>query len=187
MKTRPFSCIVLACAAMLVTTTAAAQSRQRVTPVPQPTRQAAPPGVTSFGMPSPSGLASPVPAGLTPPTAPTLTPPTSYNLSNPGTPPGSPAIDQGIAQPMATGGGGGGYVAGPPPVNVMGAAGAGFGRSGFSAVEVARSFIEADGNRDGDITRAEARRLAIMPMSFEEMDRNFDGVISRFEYDDAAR
>ena len=54
-------------------------------------------------------------------------------------------------------------------------------------MDLARSFIEADTNRDGDVTRAEARRLAIMPMSFEEMDRNFDGVISRFEYDDATR
>jgi len=186
MKTRPFSCIVLACAALSIANLAAAQA-QRITPVPQATRQAAPPGVATFGMPSPSGLPSPVPGGLTPPTAPSLTPPTSYNLSSPGTPPGSPPIDAGIAQPAIGGGGGGGFAAGPPPVNVMGAAGAGFGRSGFSAVDVARSFIEADGNRDGDLTRSEARRLAIMPMSFEEMDRNFDGVISRFEYEDATR
>ena len=183
MKTRPFFLIAIACAALAASTAALSQ---RITPVPQPARQAAPVGVATFGRPSPAGLPSPVPAGLTPPTAPSLTPPTSYNLSNPGTPPGSPAIDAGIAQPMV-GGAGGGYVAGPPQSNVMGAAGAGFGRSGFSAVDVARSFIEADGNRDGDITRAEARRLAIMPMSFEEMDRKFDGVISRFEYDDATR
>jgi len=37
------------------------------------------------------------------------------------------------------------------------------------------------------IEGAEARRLSIATMSFEEMDRNFDGVISRFEYQDSLR
>jgi hypothetical protein len=76
----------------------------------------------------------------------------------------------------------------------MGAGGArgpsqylGSGSPGFSAIDIARSFIMADGNRDGELTEAEARRLSISMMSFQEMDRNFDGVVSRAEYDDSLR
>ncbi|NNU44707.1 hypothetical protein [Ramlibacter montanisoli] len=54
-------------------------------------------------------------------------------------------------------------------------------------MDIARSFFFADANHDGDLTRAEARRLSIGTMSFEEMDRNFDGLISRFEYEDSLR
>lgn len=61
------------------------------------------------------------------------------------------------------------------------------GAGGFSATDIARSFFFADGNKDGDLTRAEAARLSISTMSFEEMDRNYDGLISRFEYDDSLR
>jgi hypothetical protein len=61
------------------------------------------------------------------------------------------------------------------------------GAGGFSATDQARSFFFADGNHDGDITRAEFGRLSITTMTFEEMDRNYDGVISRFEYDDSLR
>ncbi len=61
------------------------------------------------------------------------------------------------------------------------------GAGGFAAVDIARSFFFADANHDGDLTRAEARRLSIGTMSFEEMDRNFDGLISRFEYEDSLR
>ena len=48
-------------------------------------------------------------------------------------------------------------------------------------------FDKADANHDGDLTRAEAHRLSIGTMSFEEMDRNFDGLVSRFEYEDSLR
>jgi hypothetical protein len=61
------------------------------------------------------------------------------------------------------------------------------GAGGFSAVDQARSFFFADANHDGDITRAEFGRLSIATMTFEEMDRNYDGVISRFEYEDSLR
>jgi opacity protein-like surface antigen len=61
------------------------------------------------------------------------------------------------------------------------------GAGGFSATDIARSFFFADANKDGELTRAEASRLSIQSMSFEEMDRNFDGIITRFEYDDATR
>jgi hypothetical protein len=59
------------------------------------------------------------------------------------------------------------------------------GAGGYNATDLARSFFFADSNHDGDLTRAEASRLSIAPLSFEQMDRNFDGVISRFEYEDA--
>lgn len=61
------------------------------------------------------------------------------------------------------------------------------GTSGFSAVDIARSFLGADANRDGSLTAAESRRLTISMMSFEEMDRNFDGLVSRSEYEDGLR
>jgi hypothetical protein len=61
------------------------------------------------------------------------------------------------------------------------------GAGGFNATDQARSFFFADGNHDGDLTRAEFGRLSISTMTFEEMDRNFDGIISRFEYDDSVR
>jgi hypothetical protein len=37
------------------------------------------------------------------------------------------------------------------------------------------------------LTRAEATSLRIRPLSFEEMDRNKDGVLTRSEYDNAFR
>jgi hypothetical protein len=67
--------------------------------------------------------------------------------------------------------------------NVMGAPAA----RRFPAAELAKSFIQADANRDGELTREEARRLAIRPYSFDEMDTNHDGLISRFEYEEATR
>ena len=60
------------------------------------------------------------------------------------------------------------------------------GAGGYSATDIARSFF-ADANHDGELTRAEFRRLSIVTMPFEQMDRNFDGVISRFEYDDSVQ
>ena len=61
------------------------------------------------------------------------------------------------------------------------------GAGGVSATDEARSFFFADANHDGELSRAEAARLSIATMSFEQMDRNFDGVISRFEYQDSLR
>ncbi len=61
------------------------------------------------------------------------------------------------------------------------------GAGGFSAHDQARSFFFADANKDGELTRAEAARLSISTLPFEEMDRNFDGVVTRFEYQDTLR
>jgi hypothetical protein len=54
-------------------------------------------------------------------------------------------------------------------------------------VDIARSFLGADANRDGDLTRAEASRLAIMPLPCEDMDLNRDGILSRSEYEEGVR
>lgn len=58
---------------------------------------------------------------------------------------------------------------------------------GYSAQEVASSFMGADVNRDGQLTRGEAQRLTIAPYSFDEMDANHDGILTRSEYADGIR
>jgi hypothetical protein len=172
------------------------QSQNRlpsVRPAPQPSAPAVRPGGAGMGVPSPSGLPSPSrsPAGLVsqfPSGVPSPLPnpqglpsPTVPNISAPGSAPGSPPIDAGVA----------------PPINVMGAVGYGGvpamspptpSRVGpITALEIAQSFLAADANRDGELTRAEAQRLTLMPYSFEEMDRNRDGILTRFEYEDGVR
>lgn len=57
----------------------------------------------------------------------------------------------------------------------------------YTPLQIAQSFLGADINHDGDLTRAEAAHLAIKPSSFEDLDRNHDGIITRFEYEDAVR
>lgn len=52
----------------------------------------------------------------------------------------------------------------------------------YSEADIARSFLEADIDRNGELTRDEAARLATAPASFEAMDRDGNGVITRFEY-----
>jgi hypothetical protein len=190
MHKRTLPPVALAAAAMLIAFHADAQVR-RIAPAAQPARQAAAPGVATFGTPSPSGLPSPVPAGLTPPGPPSLTPPGTVNLASPGTPAGSPPIDAGIATGYTAGGGGGGAVASSggaygSATNVMGAGPAMRGGP-LSAVDIARAFMDADTNRDGELSRGEAQRLSILTTPFDDLDRNRDGVLSRFEYDDAFR
>ncbi|MBG9389096.1 EF-hand domain-containing protein [Caenimonas aquaedulcis] len=96
------------------------------------------------------------------------------NVSNPGVPAGSPVVDPGVQQTNVMGAGGGSR-----PVLML--------PGSYTPVQVAGSFIAADGNRDGELTRAEAQRLTIAPFSFEDMDANHDGVLTRSEYEDALR
>ena len=52
--------------------------------------------------------------------------------------------------------------------------------------QIRQAFDLADTNSDGQLTRAEAQRLAIMPpFSFEEMDVNKNGFVDRGEYEGA--
>ena len=116
---------------------------------------------------------SPIPAG-------NVIASTPITVNN-GFPTGLFQVDNGVViGPSTAVMGAGATVAGPSQYTNAGA-------GGYSATDIARSFFFADSNHDGELSRAEARRLSIATMSFEEMDRNFDGVISRFEYDDSVR
>ena len=55
----------------------------------------------------------------------------------------------------------------------------------WTAAQVREAFAMADSDSTGELTRAEAQRLAILPRSFEEMDQNKDGVLVRAEYEGA--
>ena len=177
--TAAFAVALMACAVP----TAQAQSKpSSVQATPQPAAPAQPNAVAPAGLagvqPSPGGLPSANPAGLPSPN------PT--NLASPGTPAGSPAtpapnadtsavIQPGVAAMGAAGGAPG------PAQNVPS------GPNPYSAQQLAQAFRAADANLNGELTRAEAQRLTIMPASFEEMDRNKDGLLSRSEYEDGVR
>ena len=148
----------------------------------------APAGLPSV-QPQPGGLTSPNPAGLPSPNPPTLTPGTpgtGTGVAPGGTalPPGLPVPPGGEVQPVAPSGvappvAGPGVPATPRSVPA--------GPGPYTALQVAQSFLGADANRDGELSRAEAHNLSILPFSFEEMDRNKDGVLYRSEYEDALR
>jgi hypothetical protein len=57
--------------------------------------------------------------------------------------------------------------------------------SRWTPAQIREAFDSADANSDGQLTRAEAQRLAIAPRSFEDMDTNKDGVLTRDEYEAA--
>jgi hypothetical protein len=101
--------------------------------------------------------------------------------ANPNLPPAElPPVDAAAAAAATNVMGGSGTTVRGPGQRVGGA-------GGVSATDQARSFYFADANHDGELSRSEAGRLAGATMSFEEMDRNFDGIISRFEYEDSMR
>ena len=52
----------------------------------------------------------------------------------------------------------------------------------WTVAQIREAFQLADVNGDGQLTRAEAQRLPIMPRTFEEADRNKDGVLTLDEY-----
>ena len=52
----------------------------------------------------------------------------------------------------------------------------------WTVAQIREAFQLADSNGDGQLTRAEAQRLPIMPRSFEEADLNKDGVLTLDEY-----
>lgn len=180
------SALRLSCAAALLAVSAVALSQTQpahrsIRAVPQPaapapSAAAAPAGLPS-PIPNPAGLTSRFPAGL------------------------PPLAGAGRATPAATDAGPNPDSSVPPQTNVLGAPGYGGVMAGapapaqaatartgpYTALQAAQSFLAADGNRDGELTRAEAGRLTIAPYAFEEMDRNHDGILTRFEYEDALR
>jgi hypothetical protein len=54
--------------------------------------------------------------------------------------------------------------------------------SRWTPAQIREAFQLADANSDGQLTRGEAQRLAIMPRSFEDTDLNKDGVLTLNEY-----
>jgi hypothetical protein len=173
-------------AVLLVGTCGHAQTNRSVRQIgaaPAPSTSTATSGGTTLGMPNPSGLQSRFPAGLPSPLVNPagLPDPTKPNVSVPGVAPGSPVVDPGVAQGYAPGGGA--YVPGSNAPRVMAAGAPG----SYTATQIAGSFIGADANRDGELTRTEAQRLTIAPRSFDEMDANHDGILTRSEYEDAFR
>ncbi|MBI2769040.1 MAG: EF-hand domain-containing protein [Burkholderiales bacterium] len=160
MKTlsRTLATPAVALAALLAGMACHAQTPRSVIAVPP---VAAPAARTT--LPNPAGLPSvlPHPAGLPDVTS-----------------PGTVAPDaSAVATPAPVVGGSGASSPGREPM----------GAGPYTAVDLARSFISADANRDGELTRAEAQRLTIMPLGFEDMDRNKDGVVTRSEYEDSVR
>src|SRR5690349_9064218 len=55
----------------------------------------------------------------------------------------------------------------------------------WTTAQISQSFEFADSDGNGVLTRAEAQQLTIMPRTFEDMDENKDGVVSRAEYNDS--
>ena len=53
----------------------------------------------------------------------------------------------------------------------------------WNTEQIRQAFEFADADADGQLSRQEAQRLAIVPRSFEDMDQNKDGVISRAEFE----
>ena len=186
----------LAVSAVCVMAAASAVYAQRVQSVPAPAAPSAA-ARAAQAAPNPAGLRSTFPAGVTSGSGGAVSP---NPIAQSGTviPPNGNSVTAGPGLQNTLPGNGSssdtGNINNTSNTAVMGAGATvrGPGQSvggagGFSATDTARSFFFADANKDGELTRAEAGRLSISTMSFEEMDRNFDGVITRFEYSDSVR
>lgn len=155
-----------------------AQSRGQLQASPQRTAPAANGAIANRpvpGAPSASGLASPFP-----PTLPSLAVPGTSTAGELAPEANRTGADPGLAN-----------AADASNTAVMGAGAYGSrgmtrgGTGPVTAADVARSFLNADGNRDGDLTRAEAMRLSILPLTFEEMDADHNDILTRSEYENA--
>jgi hypothetical protein len=188
----------LGCALLLVTAAAAshAQTARKIQSVPQP---AAPANAATLGLPKPGGLPSQFPAGL-PETGvmgssgtPIGVAPATTNTNEPAgtitTPNTSGTTTTGSSGPVPTTTGAGVNAAGvtsylgaaAPQGPVSGPAGS------YTPLQIAQSFLGADANHDGELTRAEFQHLTIKPYTFEEMDADHDGIVTRSEYENAVR
>jgi hypothetical protein len=187
----------LGCALLLaiVGATSHAQTSRKIQSVPQP---AAPANAGTLGLPKPAGLPSQFPAGL-PETGvmgssgtPIGVAPASTNTNAPG---GTVTLPD-TSGTTTTGGTGTVPTTTSAGVNPAGVAAMGAGApqgpvSGpagvYTPLQIAQSFLGADANHDGDLTRAEFQHLTIRPYTFEEMDADHDGIVTRSEYENAVR
>jgi hypothetical protein len=55
----------------------------------------------------------------------------------------------------------------------------------WTAQQIQQAFELADADGNGELSRAEVQRIAVVPRSFEDMDQNKDGVVGRAEYEAA--
>ncbi|MCC2673669.1 MAG: hypothetical protein K0R58_616 [Ramlibacter sp.] len=185
----------LAVAAACAVAAATAAYAQRVQSVPSPAAPSAASRAAQVA-PNPAGLRSTFPAGVTSGSGGAVSP-NPIAQSTTVIPPNGNSVTAGPGLDNSLPGNGTDNGTDTPTVPSTSVLGAGAtvrgpgqvvgGAGGFSATDTARSFFFADANKDGELTRAEASRLSISTMSFEEMDRNFDGVITRFEYGDSVR
>jgi hypothetical protein len=53
----------------------------------------------------------------------------------------------------------------------------------WTTAQIREAFDLADSDSNGELTRAEAQQLRIMPRSFEDMDQNKNGILERSEYE----
>jgi hypothetical protein len=189
----------LGCAVLLATVGAAshAQTPRKIQSAPQP---AAPANAATLGLPKPGGLTSQFPAGL-PETgvmgsagtpigvapATTTTNEPAGTVTTPGTSGTTTTGNTGTVPTTTTNGAGvnaagvASMGAGAPQGPVSGPAGS------YTPLQIAQSFLGADANHDGNLTRAEFQRLTIKPYTFEEMDADHDGIVTRSEYENAVR
>jgi hypothetical protein len=179
-----------------------AQNARQIRSVPQP---AAPANAATLGLPKPAGLTSRFPAGLpetgvmgtsgTPigvPPATTTTTASGGTVTAPDTSAtgGTTGTTASTGTPVPTINGGAVNTAG---IAIMGAGvgapqGPVSGPAGnYTPLQIAQSFLGADANHDGELTRAEFQHLTIKPYTFEEMDADHDGIVSRSEYESAVR
>lgn len=185
----------LAAAAALVLAGSAALAA-KVRSIPQTTPDAG--QVSAFALPKPSGLTAPFPAGISGGSGAAVS---SDRVAADSAPiPVNTAVNRATRGTRVNDSGNnpftGDTTTPAEATSVLGAGGVGFpgpsqnvnaGAGGYSATDLARWFYFADANHDGELTPAEYARLPVKPLGFEQMDRNFDGIISRFEYDDAFR
>ena len=139
--------------------------------VPLPTGVIGPAGNAANVM-DPNGAASAGNAG------------SAISVGTPGAPSSAVITTPGVATTGPTViGGAAGLTGGVPSVSAMGAAPG----QRLTALQIAQFFLQADGDRDNLLSRAEALRLPLATMTFEDMDTNRDGSISRSEYEDSLR
>ncbi|HVZ42553.1 MAG TPA: EF-hand domain-containing protein [Ramlibacter sp.] len=178
---------------LLATPAAHAQQRAgvRAAPPPRTAQSVAPISRPVLpGAPSANGLASPFPPSVTPPSVPGTS-------TAGGAAVGESTGMNGTATAPAVAGTAGATVIETPPSSSVAVTGAGaYGSRGavrpmpagpINDVDIARSFLNADTDHDGELTRGEAARLSLLPLTFEEMDANHDDILTRSEYEAAVR